>query len=86
MNERAVATLIVFTVFALSNFRLVNRELVSEPRDAWQLVVDQGSFAQSNIAPSHDGAMFAGETHHFTIERKLLDKLRTFFKDNPSWK
>ncbi len=53
-----------------SNFRLVNRELVSKPRGAWQLVVDQGSFAQSNIAPSCDGAMFAGETHHLSSQRR----------------
>jgi hypothetical protein len=53
-----------------SNFRLVNRELVSLPRDAWQLVVDQGSFAQSNIAPSCDGAIFAGETHHDSRQRR----------------
>jgi site-specific DNA recombinase len=53
-----------------SNFRLVNRELVSLPRDAWQLVVDQGSFAQSNIAPALAGAIFAGETHHDSRQRR----------------
>jgi site-specific DNA recombinase len=53
-----------------SNFRLVNRELVSLPRDAWQLVVDQGSFAQSNIAPAIAGAIFAGETHHDSRKRR----------------
>ncbi len=53
-----------------SNFRLVNRELVSLPRDAWQLVVNQGSFAQSNIAPAIAGAIFAGETHHDSLKRR----------------
>jgi len=53
-----------------SNFRLVNRELVSLPRDAWQLVVDQGSFAQSNTAPAIAGAVFAGETHHDYLQRR----------------
>ncbi len=53
-----------------SNFRLVNRELVSLPRDAWQLVVDQGSFAQSNIASPRGDAIFAGETHHDCLERR----------------
>ena len=53
-----------------SNFLLVNRELVSLPRDAWQLVVDQGSFAQSNIAPAIAGAIFAGENHHDARKRR----------------
>jgi hypothetical protein len=53
-----------------SNFRLVNRELVCDPRDAWQLVVDQGSFAHSNIAPAMADAIFAGENHHDALKRR----------------
>jgi hypothetical protein len=78
--------LIAFYLISLSNFRLVNRELVSLPRDAWQLVVNQGSFTQSNIAPAIAGAIFAGETHHDSLQRSLLDNIRTFFKNNPTWK
>jgi uncharacterized protein YuzB (UPF0349 family) len=81
-----ICVLIASSVCALANFRLVNRELVSLPRDAWQLVVDQGSFAQSNIAPAIAGAIFAGENHHDSIKRSLLDNIRTFFKNNPTWK
>ena len=53
-----------------SNFRLVNRELVSLPRDAWQLVVDQGSFAQSNIAPAIAGTIFSGEIRQDSTKRR----------------
>ena len=53
-----------------SNFRLVNRELVSLPREAWQLVVDQGSFAQSNIASPSGDAIFAGETRLDLVKRR----------------
>jgi site-specific DNA recombinase len=53
-----------------SNFRLVNRELVSLPRDAWQLVVDQGSFAQPNAASSIDDAAFAGKNYHDSNKRR----------------
>jgi hypothetical protein len=70
----------------LTNFRLVNRELMSDPRDAWQLVVDTGSFAHHTTAPHSDDAVVAGETHQYRLKRCLLDKIRTFFKANPSWK
>jgi site-specific DNA recombinase len=56
-----------------SNFRLVNRELVSLPRDAWQLVVDQGSFAQQNVAAGISAATFLGETHHDAEKRRGRD-------------
>ena len=53
-----------------SNFRLVNRELICDPRDAWQLVVDTGSFAQHTTAPSCDDAVVAGETHQYHLKRR----------------
>jgi site-specific DNA recombinase len=53
-----------------SNFRLVNRELVARPRDAWQLVVDQGSFAHQNAASSCDDAAFCGETRLVLQQRR----------------
>ena len=45
-----------------SNLMLGDRRLRWEPRGAWQLVVDQGSFAQHNAAPEISGAAFIGET------------------------
>jgi site-specific DNA recombinase len=53
-----------------SNFRLLNRELICDPRGAWQLVVDQGSFAQHNAAPAIRGAAFLGKTHHDSPKRR----------------
>ena len=53
-----------------SNLQISNRTLTLVPRGAWQLVVDQGSFAQSNIAPANAGAMFAGETHQISNRRR----------------
>jgi DNA invertase Pin-like site-specific DNA recombinase len=68
-----------------SNFTLTNRALRFVPRNAWQLVVDQGLFAQRNTAPSHDGAVFVGETDQISSQRSPLVKVRTFFKDKPTW-
>jgi site-specific DNA recombinase len=53
-----------------SNFRLVNRELICDPRDAWQLVVDTGSFAHHTTAPSCDDAVVAGENHPHQQQRR----------------
>jgi len=53
-----------------SNFRLVNRELICDPRGAWTIVLDQGSFAQHNAAPAIASAAFAGETHPDLLERR----------------
>ena len=44
-----------------SNLTISNRHLSVEPRKPWQLVVDQGSFAQHNAAPSCDDAALLGE-------------------------
>ena len=56
-----------------SNFRLVNRELVCDPRGAWQVVAGQRSFAQDNIAPDSSGATFPGETRDVTHMRRGRD-------------
>jgi hypothetical protein len=53
-----------------SNLQISNRTLTLVPRGAWELVVDQGSFAQRNTAPSHGGAAFFGETHQISTERR----------------
>ena len=45
-----------------SNLTIRDRQLHWEPRGAWKLVVDQGSFAQHNAAPEISGAAFVGET------------------------
>jgi hypothetical protein len=55
--------------------------------------VDQGSFAQRITAPPHGGAVRVGETRHVLHVAEnpihgsngLNDRLRTFFKDNPTW-
>jgi site-specific DNA recombinase len=44
-----------------SNLKIWNRKLQWEPRGAWKLVVDQGSFAHANAAPFFDDAAFRGE-------------------------
>jgi site-specific DNA recombinase len=46
-----------------SNLTLTNRRLQWEPRGAWQLVVDQGSFAHVNTALVPSAANCRGETH-----------------------
>jgi site-specific DNA recombinase len=51
-----------------SNLILGNRRLRWEPRGAWKLVVDQGSFAQHNAAPEISGAAFIGETRLYPTE------------------
>jgi hypothetical protein len=68
-----------------SNLTVRDRRLHWEPRGAWKLVVDSGSFAQHNTAPGNPGAVWAGETHQISWEWSLLEQIRTFFKDNPSW-
>jgi site-specific DNA recombinase len=44
-----------------SNLTITNRHPSVEPREPWQLVVDQGPFAQPNAAPSCDSAASFGE-------------------------
>jgi hypothetical protein len=51
-----------------SNLTVRDRTLRFEPRGAWQLVVDHGSFAQRNAAPQICGAAFVGETHPITTK------------------
>ena len=46
-----------------SNLTIRDRCLHWQPRGAWQLVVDQGSFAQRTTAPAIAGAVVVGETH-----------------------
>jgi hypothetical protein len=64
-----------------SNLTISNRRLSVEPRDAWQLVVDQGRLAQSNTAPSCDGAVSVGKPDQNLQMRSVWDSLRKFFKD-----
>jgi site-specific DNA recombinase len=51
-----------------SNLTIRNRKIHVEPRGAWKLVVDQGSFAQHNAAPEISGAAFLGETRLYPSE------------------
>jgi len=76
-----------------SNLTISNRHLSVEPRKPWQLVVDQGPFAQHHAAPAFASAASFGEKSPglqyavSTIPRStaatLLSALREFFKDNP---
>jgi hypothetical protein len=52
----------IFLKTVASNLTISDRHLSAEPRDASQLVVDQGRLAQSNTAPSRDDAVLVGET------------------------
>ncbi|MGD0464976.1 MAG: hypothetical protein ABSB74_21030 [Tepidisphaeraceae bacterium] len=77
------------------NLTISNRHLSVLPRKPWQLVVDQGPFAQHNAAPSCDDAAFLGEKSpglqlaENTLPRStpaaLFSAVRDFFKDNPAW-
>jgi hypothetical protein len=51
-----------------SNLLLDNRKIGWEPRGAWQLVVDQGRFAQANAAPRTGAASSVGETDVITTK------------------
>jgi hypothetical protein len=55
------------------NLTISDRHLSVVPRDAWQLVVDQGSFAQQNVAAGISAATFLGETHHDAEKRRERD-------------
>jgi site-specific DNA recombinase len=48
---------------ATSNLTVRDRHLSATPREAWKLVVDQGSFAQRSTAAGLPAAAFVGETH-----------------------
>jgi len=60
-----------------SNLRLKDRRLKWEPREAWQLVVDQGSFAHVNAAPEISGAASRGKTHLIATEWSQRDTSET---------
>jgi len=45
-----------------SNLTISDRRLTVTPREAWELVVDQGHFAQHNAATGLPAAAFLGET------------------------
>jgi len=51
-----------------SNLTVRDRRLHWEPRGAWKLVVDYGSFAQPVTAPAIAGAAAVGETHQTSIK------------------
>jgi hypothetical protein len=53
-----------------SNLTISNRYLSVQPRGAWKLVVDQGSFAHQTTAPRFGGAVVVGETHACLNKRR----------------
>ena len=56
-----------------SNPILVNRKIRFSPREAWKLVVNQGSFAQPAAARESPAADVCGETHHDFNKRREGD-------------
>ena len=95
---KTAVTLIPFLkrfVFVFANLTLWNRELKWEPRGAWKTVENHGPFAHQNDARSIEHASFADETcPTFSIAENtgrgssaaaLLQALKDFFKDNPTW-
>jgi hypothetical protein len=61
-----------------SNLALKDKKLTWEPRGAWQLVVDQGSFAHFNTALVPSAAIFRGETHFPATKWSQRDTSETF--------
>lgn len=51
-----------------SNLKMFDRKLHWEPRGAWQLVVNQGSFAHSETRAPNFGARACGETHQIATK------------------
>jgi hypothetical protein len=49
-------------------------------------LVDQGRFVHHNAALPPSAAALVGETNLVQNKSRLLDKIRTYFKDNPSAK
>jgi hypothetical protein len=60
-----------------SNLTLRDRNLHWEPHGAWQLVVDQGLFAQRTPAPAMAGAVVDGKTHQTSTKWSQRDTSRT---------
>lgn len=56
-----------------SNLTISNRHLSVVPRKEWQLVVDQGVFAQRTTAPEIFGAVYAGENQLYLNQRRGRD-------------
>src|SRR5438552_2754278 len=53
------------SVLSLTNLRVLNRELVFEPRGAWKLVANQGVFAHhEKVAPVSGATSSHGESRH----------------------
>ena len=75
-----------FTKTTGSNFRLINRELVSDPRGAWEVVWNQRVSGGNQQTPLVMSGATTGEAGEIDNQRRLLDSVRTFFKDNPTWK
>ncbi len=60
-----------------SNPKITDRHLSAIPRGAWQLVVDQGSFAQHDAAAGVPAAASLGETHQISTMRRAWYHVRT---------
>ncbi len=56
-----------------SNHRLLNRELLWEPRGAWKTLVDIDRLARHSHAASCDAACVTGEIGHIALKRREWD-------------
>jgi len=76
----AIPPLAEFCCFATANRILRERELVFEPRGAWQILLKSGLSARRARAE----ALCAEATNaEHTIWLRVLNEIRTFFKENP---
>jgi DNA invertase Pin-like site-specific DNA recombinase len=75
-----------FLTKAASNLTISDRHLSVVPRQAWQLVVNQGHVAQPNAATEISAAAFFGKPDHDVQMRSVWNRLRAFFTDNPTTK
>jgi hypothetical protein len=78
--------LVASSLIALSNFRLVNRELVSDSREAWKVVINQHVPGRNQTTGSPCEPATVAISNEIALQRSLLDRIRAFFKDNPGWK
>jgi len=76
----AIPPLAELCCFATANRILRERELVFEPRKAWQILSKSGLSARSARAEAQSAE--ATNAEH-TIWLRILNEIRTFFKENP---
>ena len=76
----AIPPLAELCCFATANRILRERELVFEPRGAWQILSKSGLSARRALTEARNAE--ANNPQH-TIWLRTLNEIRTFFKENP---